>query len=199
MARSVAPVFDLLALFVIVYFLQVASGFVGAFEELFVLRPPVTDDPWTVVTSVFAHGGPGHLFSNAVALVLFGVPVALFTTRARFHAFFLTAGALAGVSQIVLSELLSVAPFVGFTASVGVLGASGGIFALLGYLLTGNRLSRGVGRLITVPNWLAYLVFFGVALAVTLVTASEGVALIAHFTGLFVGLLAGQLNVLRPR
>lgn len=203
--RSAMPVFELLALFVVVYALQLVGTFAGVVEELFVLQPPVLDNPWTVVTSVFAHAGPEHLVSNAVGLVMFGIPVALFTTRTRFHAFFLTAGALAGVSQILLSDLLSdllsILPVIGLsvTPSPGVLGASGGVFALLGYLLTGNRLAKGVGEVVDVPRWLTYLVFFALAAVITVVTATDGAALIAHFVGLLVGLLAGWLNLLNPR
>lgn len=197
-SRSVLPVFELLALFVIVYVLQIVSTFADMVETLFVLQPPIVDNPWTIVTSVFAHGGPAHLFSNAIALLLIGIPVALYTTRIRFYTFFVGAGAIAGISQIVLSDLISLVPLIGYTASPGVLGASGGVFALLGYLLAGNRLSTFLGAVISIPRWLTYLVFIGLALAVTVVTASPGAALIAHFTGLLLGLLAGRFNLLEP-
>jgi membrane associated rhomboid family serine protease len=47
-----------------------------------------------------------------------------------------------------------------------------------------------------VPTWLTLLVFLVIAAAVTVATASPGVALIAHFAGLFVGLVAGRVGVL---
>lgn len=192
------PVFELVFLFVVVYVLQAMTAVADLVGELFVLQPPVRDNPWTVVTSVFAHADPGHLLSNAVALAVIGVPVAIFTTRARFYAFFVIAGAVAGVSQIVVSDLITALPLVGFTASPGVLGASGGVFALLGYLLTGNRLSSTLGSVANVPRWLTYLIFLVLAAVLTVVTATPGAALIAHFTGLLVGLLAGRLNLLDP-
>ncbi len=197
-SRSILPVFELVFLFVIVYVLQLVTAFADLVGELFVLQPPILDNPWTVVTSVFAHADLGHLFSNAVALVVIGIPIAMFTTRLRFHTFFVVAGAIAGVSQILLSDLFTATPMIGFTASPGVLGASGGVFALLGYLLASNRLSDTMGSVIDVPRWLTYLVFLALAVVLTLVTATPGAALIAHFTGLFVGLLAGRLGVLAP-
>jgi len=196
--RSVLPVLELILLFVVVYLLQVVTAFADLVGALFVLQPPITENPWTVVTSVFAHADLGHLVSNAISLVIIGLPIAVFTTRARFHAFFISAGAIAGVSQVVFSDLFTLIPVVGYTASPGVLGASGGVFALLGYLLAGNRVSTTLGTTVDVPRWLTSLVFFGLAAVLTLVTATPGAALIAHFTGLMVGLLAGQLNLLDP-
>ena len=203
-----SPILDLLAVFLVVYAVQALSGLVDAMPGLFVLAPPLQDNPWTVVTSVYAHANPGHLLSNAAALVLFGYSVAAATTRARFHLFFLVTGALAGVSQILFSDLLAETPVVNniveatpvidATATGGVLGASGAVFALLGYLLASNRLVAGVGAVADVPSWVTYVVFVVLAIAVTAATASQGVALIAHFTGLLLGLLAGWFNLLRP-
>lgn len=198
-SRSVLPVFELVFLFVVVYALQLVTAIADLVGELFVLQAPILDNPWTVVTSVFAHADIGHLFSNAIALVIIGIPVAMYTTRTRFYTFFITAGALAGVSQILVSDLFTALPVIGFTASPGVLGASGGVFALLGYLLASNRLSSTLGAVVDVPRWLTYSVFFVLAAVLTIVTATPGAALIAHFTGLLVGLLAGRLSLLNPR
>lgn len=197
-SRSALPVFELILLFVLVFVLQMVTSVADLVGELFVLQPPVQENPWTVVTSVFAHADTTHLISNAVTLAIVGIPVALYTTRARFHAFFIAAGAIAGVSQIVLSDAFTTLPFIGFTASPGVLGASGGVFALLGYLLAGNRVSSTLGSLIDAPRWLSYVVYFVLAAVLTLATATPGAALIAHFTGLLVGLLAGRLSLLDP-
>ncbi|AHG00335.1 membrane protein [Halostagnicola larsenii XH-48] len=186
---------ELLVVFVLVFVVQFLTSILGAMSGLFVLAAPLSNDPWTIVTSVYAHDGIGHLFSNSIALVLFGWPIARATSRLRFHAFFLITGAIAGISQIlVLSGFASISGAGG--ASPGVLGASGAVFALLGYLLSGNRLSSGIASVIDVPNWVTYAVFFVVAVIVTLTTFAPGVALIAHFTGFLIGLLAGRARVL---
>lgn len=192
------PVVETLGAFAIVFFLQWITAFAGVVGALFVLSTPITENPWTVITSVYAHSGPGHLLSNSIALVLFGWPVARATTRFRFHLFFILTGAVAGLSQVLVRDALAGAPVVQTTGSVGVLGASGAVFALLGYLLASNRLSDTISALFSVPRWLTYLIFIGIAGVLTLATAQPGVALIAHFTGLLMGLLAGRLNLLAP-
>ncbi len=192
------PVVETLAAFAIVFLLQWITAFAGVVGGLFVLSTPITENPWTIITSVYAHSGPEHLLSNSVALVLFGWPVARATTRLRFHLFFILTGAVAGLSQVLVRDALAGAPIIQTTGSVGVLGASGAVFALLGYLLASNRLSGTISELFSVPRWLTYLIFIGIAGVLTLATAQPGVALIAHFTGLLVGLLAGRLNLLAP-
>ncbi|MFC6716566.1 rhomboid family intramembrane serine protease [Natrialbaceae archaeon GCM10025810] len=192
-----SPILETLALFAVVFVLQQVAAIldVALAASLFVLTPPLTHDPWAVVTSVYAHENLGHLVSNSVALVLFGWPVARATTRLRFHAFFVLTGALAGVSQIALPAALASLPFISAPA-VGVLGASGAVFALMGYLLAGNRFSSGLASIVEVPRWLAWLAFLGLAALVTVMTAAPGVALIAHFTGFLLGLLAGRARLL---
>lgn len=195
-ARSGSPIIELLLVFSFVFALQFVTSLAGLINALFVLSPPVTENPWTIITSVYAHAGPGHLLSNAIALVIFGWPVARATTRLRFHLFFLSAGAIAGIAQIVVSRGLATLPVLVGSPTVGVLGASGGVFALLGYLLASNRLTSTVGGVLTVPSWVTGLTFVVLAVVLTIATASPGAALIAHFTGLLVGLFAGKVNLL---
>lgn len=136
--------------------------------------------PWTLVTSVYAHASLGHLFANAVALALVGFAVERFTTRIRFHTFVLVTGMLAGLTELYISDLVG--------PPVAVIGASGAILALYGYVLAGNSLTGGLlGRRGKVV--LVVIVAFGV----TFLTAAPGVALITHFTGIVLGLIAGRL------
>lgn len=195
---SGSPILEILVAFLIVYTLQFITAFADLVGTLFVLSAPLTENPWTVVTSVYAHAGPQHLLSNAIALVVFGWPVARATTRARFHLFFLGAGALAGIAQVTLGTVPALVVGSGSPSAVGVIGASGGVFALLGYLLASNRLSSGVAGIVSVPPWVTAVVFVVLAVVITIATASPGVALFAHFTGLVVGLAAGRVNLLAP-
>jgi membrane associated rhomboid family serine protease len=181
---SGAPILELLVVFIVVYVLQFLSAFAGLVGSLFVLSAPISQNPWTIVTSIYAHSGFSHLLSNSVALVLFGWPVARATTRFRFHLFVIVSGSIAGITQIIASN------------AAGVLGASGAVFALLGYLLAGNRLSSSFARIVRVPTWVTLFVFVIIAGVLTLATASPGVALIAHFAGLLVGLVAGRVGLL---
>ncbi|QCS41486.1 rhomboid family intramembrane serine protease [Natrinema versiforme] len=194
---SSSPILEVLVVFAVVFVAQGITTVAGLMGTFFVLAPPLTTNPWTIVTSVYAHSGLGHLVSNTLALLVFGWPVARATTRLRFHAFFAITGAIAGVSQIVITGVLAALPFVPVAPTPGVLGASGAVFALLGYLVASNRLSTGLASFVTVPQWLSILVFVGLAIAVTFATASPGVALIAHFTGFLVGVGAGRARVLQ--
>ncbi|ELY52783.1 rhomboid family intramembrane serine protease [Natronolimnohabitans innermongolicus] len=193
---SSGPVFELLVVFVAVFVVQGVTEILGIMVGLFVLAPPLTTNPWTIISSVYAHGGLGHLVSNSLALIIFGWPVARATTRLRFHTFFAVTGAVAGVSQIVLTDVAASLPFIAVTPTEGVIGASGAVFALFGYLVASNRLSASLASFVDVPRWLSILVFLGLATAVTIATGAPGVALLAHFTGFFVGLLAGRARVL---
>ena len=197
-ASGGSPILETLGLFAIVFVLQwIAALFsIGLMAGLFVLSPPIGTNPWTIITSVYAHGGVGHLLSNSVALVLFGWPIARATTRVRFHTFFILTGAIAGVSQVLVTGFFAF--FTGGPAT-GVLGASGAVFALMGYLLAGNRISDGLAAQIQVPFWMTLLIFAVLAGIITIMTAAPGVALIAHFTGFLLGLLAGRVGVLEVR
>jgi membrane associated rhomboid family serine protease len=196
-----SPTITLLGVFAVVFAVQSLVGMVAdpvTSRSLFALSTPVTLNPWTVVTSVYAHGGVSHLAANAVALALVGFPLERETTPFRFHAFFLLTGALAGLAEVWFASVAG-AMIPGIVAQVNVLGASGAIFALLGYLLTSNRVTDRVVGSVQVSGRAQLLLFAVVAAAITIVTASQQVALVAHFTGLLLGLLAGRLHVLRSR
>ena len=178
-----------LVVFAVVAVLQTLAGFVGA-GGLFVLGPSSLSEPVTVLVSVYAHANLGHLLSNSLALLLLGLAVERGTTRMRFHLFFVTTGVLAGLVQVMVGNLF-------VAGSAGVLGASGAIFGLLGYLLAGNSVSGSLLSRFDLGRRAQVALFVVVAGVVTVATAAPGVALLAHFTGLFVGLIAGRLRLLR--
>ncbi|MDG5819196.1 rhomboid family intramembrane serine protease [Natronococcus sp. A-GB7] len=194
-SRSGGPILEVLLIFVVVLIAQTVAAVIsaGLMAGLFVLGPPLTANPWTIVTSVYAHSGLGHLLSNSVGLVLFGWPIARATTRLRFHTFFLVTGALAGITQVVTSSFFA---SIGVGDPTAVLGASGAVFALAGYLIAGNRLSDAFASVVEIPRWAAVAVFVVLAAVITIATGAPGVALIAHFTGFLLGLLAGRAGVL---
>jgi membrane associated rhomboid family serine protease len=177
------------AVFVVVFLLQRALAFLQI-PLAFALATPVDYQPWTVVTSVYAHASVGHLVGNAVVLLLVGLFLERQTSDLRFHVFFLGTGALSGLTQVWVSDLVG--------PSVAVVGASGGIAGLVGYLLAGNRMSDSLLDRTPLSPRAQLLVFVAVAGAVTVATAGRGVALVAHFTGLLIGLLAGRAHLLRP-
>lgn len=183
-----SPTVDLLAAFAAVFVAQRVGGAVGVGTGTFALAAPFAR-PWTLATSVYAHASVGHLLANAVALVVVGFALERFTTRARFHGFVLATGALAGLAQVLVGRLVG--------QPTAVLGASGAILALYGYVLAGNPLTGGVLARVDVGYRGRFLLLLLVAVAVTVATAGPGVALVAHFTGVVLGVLAGRLRVLQ--
>jgi len=189
MARR-SPTLTLVVLLVCVYLVELVVDVFGPGPTAFALATPVAAQPWTLVTSVYAHGGVGHLLANVVGLVVLGVFLERKTSPARFHAFFLASGVIAGLAQVWVADLVG--------PPVAVLGASGAVFALLGYVVAGNRVTDAVLGGIPLSPRVQLAAFAVLAAAVTLATAGPGVALVAHFTGLLVGLLAGRAHLLRP-
>ncbi len=181
------PTLTTLSAFVVVFGVQVFGGSLGVDTSVFVLRWPLTEEPSAVVLSVYAHGSLQHLAANTLALAVVGPLVAYVTTPIRFHAFFIVSGAIAGVAQV-----LATVPFGG----AGVLGGSGAIFALMGYVLVANRASNRALSWLPLGAVGSVLLFGVLAAVVTLATAAPGVALIAHFTGFLVGAAAGYPRLL---
>ena len=181
------PVVQTLALMVLVSAVAWIGMFVG-YSRLFVLATPLSERPWGLVTSVYAHLGPGHLLANAVIIAIAGGIVALSTSTLRFHLFFLTTGVLAGVVQVLVFHLQGTA--------IAVLGASGAAFALVGYVLTSNVVSQLVAGWLGISFRIAVVVFAVAAAWLTIEWSAPGSALLAHFTGAVLGLIAGHFRVL---
>jgi membrane associated rhomboid family serine protease len=156
------------------------------------LGPDVLAAPWTLVTSVYAHAGPTHLLGNLVGLVLLGGLVERVSTRARVHGFVLATGGLAGLAEVAVGGLFAPAPRV-------VLGASGAVFALLGYAITGNaladRLLAALDRS-TGPRWAVAAVLGAATVGLALLLSAPGSAVLGHGVGLGLGLLAGRGRLL---
>lgn len=186
-----SPTLQTLAAFLGVFALQGASAVVGfgVGPRSFALAPPLTEHPWTVVLAVYAHAGMAHLVANSLVLLVVGFVVERRTTRLRYHVFFAGTGAAAGVAHLVATAALG--------APTGVIGASGAVFALLGYAVTGNRAVRPVLAWVDLDPMVSAVAFAVVAVVVVLATAGPDVALVAHFVGLVLGLLAGRMGLLR--
>jgi len=159
-------------------------------DNYFILQVPLDENIWTIFTSVFAHVNLNHLLSNILGLLIFGLPVAVKSSRLKFYLFFVLTGVIAGIAQVIITGYM-------FDANGGVVGASGAIFALLGYLITSNRVSRTSLKFFPIPRIIKYLIYGVIALWITLATASPQTAIFAHFVGLFLGLIAGRNNLLR--
>jgi membrane associated rhomboid family serine protease len=183
-----SPTVETLVAMGVIFLVQLVVGLVGVGDGLFALAPPLLSRPWTLVTNVYAHASVPHLLGNAVALAAIGLAVERTSTRFRFHAFFILTGVLAAVVQVLVDGL--------FGSPTAVLGASGAVFALVGYAVTGNALVHRLLRRLR-PDRTTLLVVGGfVVSAVVLLTAAPNVALVAHAVGFGAGLIAGHRRVL---
>lgn len=128
--RAGAPVltYTLIAINVVMFVLQMASG---NLESQFTLWAPgiaLHDQYYRLVTSMFLHYGAMHLLFNMWALYVVGPPLEAWLGRLRFGVLY----ALSGLGGSVLVYLLS--PLNSATA-----GASGAIFGLFGAIFVVAR------------------------------------------------------------
>lgn len=158
-------------------------------EMLFVLNSENPHYIWTWVTSIFAHGGLTHIIINSIVLFFFGTLVEEKLGKRKFIAFFLITGIIAGLTQIAVSTIANP------NVVSGVVGASGAIAAILGYLTAIRpKLTVHLYFLLPVPLW-AVTGFFAAYSIGFILFAGIGVGQIAHtahLSGLIVGLLYGR-------
>jgi len=182
----------LIALNVLIFILEIVIGeypierageIVNKVVLLLGLRPDqLSQQPWTIISSMFVHGGFAHILFNTISLYFLGS----FFLRAVGERSFLAVFFLGGLAGNALYILLA-------PPNVTGIGASGAIFAI------GGALAVLVPRVpvyiffipIAMPLWVAILIFF------LLSFLFSGIAWQAHLGGLLGGLIAGF--VLRRR
>jgi membrane associated rhomboid family serine protease len=173
-----------------VFAAQSVLSLLGVGLTAFTLSSSFLTRPWTLVLATYAHAGAAHLLVNLLALLVIGLIVERGSSLIRFHLFFIITGALAGIAEIVIADIS--------TGGTAVLGASGAVFGLIGYALTGNRVSGALRARVQVGRSLTVGFYIIVATLLTFATVGPGIALVAHFTGLLIGLFAGRYALLQP-
>jgi membrane associated rhomboid family serine protease len=154
------------------------------FSFLFVLDADWWTKPWTLLTSVFAHGGLGHLFFNGIILFFFGPLLEKRIGAKAFLGLVLAGGVLAGLTQVTFYST-----FLGQES--GVLGISGALMAVMGALtVLGPHIRVLIFFFIPAPLWAMMLGYAALDL-LGFLGGGGGVAHLAHLTGLAVGLAAG--------
>jgi membrane associated rhomboid family serine protease len=179
-----------LAVMVLVFVVQTILRFqvdVATWTSIFTLSTAHPEYVWTWIVSVFAHGSPAHLLFNAIALYFFGPIVERQIGSKKFAILFLASGILAGLGQVGVGLVTG--------ETVNVLGASGGLMAVMGVLA------------MTSPD-LKVLLFFFIPMSIRTLTVLfaafsifafvsnggvlGGVAHFAHLVGLVIGLWYGN-------
>ena len=158
--------------------------------------PPLIPFPFwsTLFTSMFLHGGWGHLGGNMLFLWIFGDNIEHRLGHLRFLLFYLACGLAASFAHILFNS----------GSNIPAVGASGAISGVLGgYLLMfpKNRVYVVTwGGVMAVPAifmlglWIVTQFINGVgSIAVTDETAGGGVAYMAHIGGFVAGLILVRL------
>ena len=162
------------------------------YDDLFLIEGDFLLQPWTIIVSMFAHAtvdGAGrvvfnHIFINSLVLLFFGQTTERLIGTRRFTWLFLGAGAIAGIAQVVLTQLI-------FDDRSAGLGASGAIQGIMGALVViAPRLTVLVFFVIPAPLW-ALTIFYVLFDLLGVITPGSGVGHIAHLAGLATGLAVG--------
>lgn len=148
-----------------------------------------------VLTSMFLHGGPGHLLFNLLFLWVFSPAIEGRLRTLAFGLLYLSAGVVAAGVQVLLSP----------ASAVPMVGASGAIAGVLGaylVLFPGARVLALVPvffflRLVYVPAW----IFLGLWFLLQVLGAPSGGAIAwgAHIGGFLGGMAFAQLWRARRR
>jgi membrane associated rhomboid family serine protease len=144
-------------------------------------------EAFTVLTSMFMHGGLAHLAGNMLFLYIFGDNVEDSLGHLRYLGFYLLSGVAAAAAQTLIN----------FGSAGAMVGASGAIAGVLGaYIVLFPRapiLCLFFVFIISVPAWLEIGVWFGMNLLSGVFSLGMpslgGVAFFAHIGGFLTGLL----------
>ena len=143
---------------------------------------PAEFGPLTLVTSMFVHANPLHLFGNMLFLWIFCVNVEWCLGRVGFLAAYLVTGIAGSLAYWAGTD----------DPEIPVIGASGAVSGILGIYLVAFPTNRirvvwlffGGGTGGTIPAWLAMVVWFGWHDGVPLLTGAGSVDGVAHWAHL---------------
>lgn len=150
-------------------------------------------DWWTLLTSIFIHGGVMHLVGNMIFLWVFADNIEATIGSGRFILFYLLGGIVAGIAHVLFNQ----------TSVIPAVGASGAISAILGAYLVMFPKSRirvfiifffssaYVPAFLFLGIWIMQQMISGVGSLGTVNLDSGGVAWWAHIGGFIYGFAAG--------
>jgi len=178
-----------------------SSRFAGFVEEEFVMVPAdilLGKRLYTLVTSMFMHADPFHLFGNMLFLYIFGDNVEDILGHIGYLIFYLGCGLAASFAYILvnlyaplISEIIGT-PLVSDLTS-GVLGASGAISGVLGaYFVLFPRakiLSLVFYVILPIPAFIFLGVWFLLQWVYWVTDILSGVAYFAHIGGFIAGMV----------
>jgi membrane associated rhomboid family serine protease len=182
----------LLNVIIFVYELSLGEGVQSFIERWGVIPAQIASGQGyiTLLSSMFLHGGIGHIFGNMLFLWIFGDNVEEALGSVRYLLFYLVTGLAASFAHIALN----------INSSIPSIGASGAISGVLGaYLIWfgANRVRVLIFVFVTfVPAWIMiglwaiqqFLATYA-EIASTAQTEGGGVAYAAHAGGFLAGVI----------
>jgi membrane associated rhomboid family serine protease len=171
------PVMVIIIINVIVFFLAV---FIPDIEIRMGLMPlNFSEQPWTILTSMFLHVSFLHIFGNMLVLFFFGRIIFKMVGGWRFLVIYFVGGLAGNVLYLLIGPQFSIA-----------YGASGAVYAIAGTLVVLMPNMRvALWGIIPMPLWVFALIFMGLLSIPPF--AGPNIAWQAHMGGLAVGLIAG--------
>jgi len=161
----------------------------------------IVPPPFTILTSMFLHGGWLHLGFNMLSLWIFGNNVEDALGRVRYLGFYL----LAGIAAALVQTFASAASGDELVPMVGASGAIAGVLAAYLVLFPSARVLTAIVivfyvRLTYLPARFFILGWFAIQVASVLFGGSPGggVAFFAHIGGFAAGFLLVRLIGRRP-
>lgn len=152
-----------------------------------------------IVTSMFLHGGWGHVISNMWALWIFGDNVEDHLGHGLYLLFYLLSG-IAGAVVHILFNLGSTLPTVGASGAIaGIMGAYFVLFPSARVLTFLFVIVVWLPAWIFVGYWFLVQFLSGAAMAISATSNSGGVAVWAHVGGFLSGIALIKLFPSRPR
>lgn len=144
----------------------------------FALMPKaISEQPWTIITSMFMHAGFNHILFNMLTLLFFGLYLERLIGEKNFLILYFIGGILGSIFVILLAPIQSI-----------TIGASGAIFAVGGTLAV-LRPNQTVYLFFAIPMplWIAVIGGFFI------LSLNPGISWEGHLGGLISGLIAGYL------
>ncbi|AEI94030.1 MULTISPECIES: rhomboid family intramembrane serine protease [Roseobacter] len=147
------------------------------------------DGYYTLISSMFLHGGFFHLAGNMLFLWIFGDNIEDELGHGKFILFYLCCGVIASLAQYAVDPM----------AMIPTVGASGAIAGVMGgYLLLFPKAKVDIliiliviFRILPIPSWIMLMLWLGMQVIGGIGSSSDeaGVAYWAHAGGFIAGLI----------
>jgi membrane associated rhomboid family serine protease len=147
--------------------------------------------PWQLISYQFLHAGFFHILFNMFILWLFGVEIENLWGSKKFLLFYLGAGIVGGLCQILLTPIITGGPF---GPTVGASGAIMGVMVAFGMMFP----NRMIYVYFLIPVKVKYFIGFLILLDLFAINSGGNVAHLAHLGGALTGLIFMLLNKKDP-